>query len=354
MDLAIELTKNPKQKYADESSLGFGSIMTDHMFVMDYEQGKGWHSHRILPYGSFTFDPAAVVLHYAQEVFEGLKAYRNDQNEIRLFRQRDNFERLNRSAARMCMPAVEVQDVLQGLYRLLDIERDWIPKTPGTSVYIRPTMIATDETLGVHASRKYIFYIILSPSGMYYKNGLQPVSIYVEQEFVRACPGGTGEAKTGGNYAASILAGQRAQEKGYSQVLWLDGAERRYVEEVGAMNIFFVIDGVLVTPELTGSILPGITRDSIIRLAREMDIEVEQRRISMQEIVAASQNQSLMECFGTGTAAIVSPVGELHYDGRKIVINHGAMGAYTRRLYDRLTGIQYQGKDDTFGWMTTL
>lgn len=354
MELKINLTSAPKQKYTDESKLGFGAIMTDHMFTMDYEEGIGWHNHQIEPYAPFSFDPACVVLHYGQEVFEGLKAYRSEDNKIHLFRQRDNFERLNRSAARMGMPAVDIDQTLEYLYKLLDIEREWIPKSKGTSLYIRPTMIGTEETLGVKASKKYKFFIILSPSGLYYKNGLEPVPIYVEHEYTRACPGGTGEAKTGGNYAASILASEKANEKGYSQVLWLDGAQRKYVEEVGAMNIFFVIDGVLVTPKLNGSILPGITRDSIIKLAKSMDIEVEERQVSIEEIILANDKHSLMECFGTGTAAIVSPVGELYYKGDKMIINNGNMGSITQRLYDRLTGIQYEGIDDSFNWMTTF
>lgn len=354
MDITIELTKHPKEKFQDECKLGFGKLFTDHMFVMDYDQESGWHDARIVPYDNWAMDPATVVFHYSQEIFEGLKAYKTEDGRIRLFRQRDNFERLNRSCRRMCMAEVPVEDGLAALYKLLEIEKDWIPSSPGTSLYIRPFIFGTDVSLGVHASGKYRFCIILSPSGAYFQKGLAPVAIYVEEEYVRACPGGTGEAKTGGNYAASILAGNKAKKKGYSQVLWLDGVHRKYVEEVGAMNIFFVIDGVLVTPALSGSILPGITRDSIIKLAGAMGIQVEERRISIDEVMEANQKGKLQECFGSGTAAVVSPVGELCYKDDKITINQGKMGDITKSLYDRLTGIQYEGKDDTFHWTTIL
>lgn len=353
MDIKITLTDSPKSKFTDENTLGFGRIFTDHMFTMDYEEGKGWHNAQITPYHNFELDPATVVFHYGQEVFEGLKAYKDENGQVRLFRPEKNFARLNDSCERLCMAKINEQDVLEALIKLLEIDQDWIPTSLGTSLYIRPFIIATDVHLGVSASLKYTFAIILSPSGPYYKNGLAPVGIYVEDEYVRAAPGGTGAAKAGGNYAASILAGYKAKEKGYSQVLWLDPS-KEYVEEVGAMNIFFVIDGKLVTPSLTGSILPGITRDSVITLAKSLGIEVEERRIAIKEIADAHKNGTLNECFGTGTAAVISPVGELCFKGEKMVINDNKMGDIAQLLYSKLTDIQYKGEGDSFGWSMSL
>lgn len=353
MDIKITLTDNPKPKFTDESSLGFGRIFTDHMFTMEYKDGIGWHNAQITPYHNFSLDPAAVVFHYGQEVFEGLKAYKDADGNIRLFRPERNFKRLNDSCERLCMAKINEDDALEALIKLLEIEKDWIPTTLGTSLYIRPFIIATEVHLGVSASLEYTFAIILSPSGPYYKNGLAPVGIYVEDEYVRAAPGGTGSAKAGGNYAASILAGQKAKEKGYSQVLWLDPT-KTYVEEVGAMNIFFVIDGKLVTPMLNGSILPGITRDSVITLAKSLGYEVEERRIAIAEIADALKNGTLNECFGTGTAAVISPVGELCIKGEKMIINDNKMGDVARELYDKLTDIQYKGIGDSFGWSKAL
>lgn len=353
MDIKVTLTDNPKQKFTDEGTLGFGRIFTDHMFTMEYEEGKGWFNPQITPYHNFTLDPAAVVFHYGQEIFEGLKAYKDEKGTVRLFRAEKNFARLNSSCDRLCMARINEEDALMALEKLLEIEKDWIPTSLGTSLYIRPFMFGTDVRLGVSASTKYTFAIILSPSGPYYNNGLIPVSIYVEDEYVRAAPGGTGSAKAGGNYAASILAGQKAKEKGYSQVLWLD-ATRQYVEEVGAMNIFFVIDGKLVTPKLNGSILPGITRDSVITLAKDLGIPVEEKQIAISEIEEAHSKGILNECFGTGTAAVISPVGELFYKGKKMVINDNKMGDKAQLLYNKLTDIQYKGLGDKFGWSKTL
>lgn len=353
MNINITLTKEPKAKFTDENSLGFGRIFTDHMFTMEYEEGKGWHNAQIRPYENFSLDPATVVFHYAQEIFEGLKAYKDDSGVVRLFRPERNFARLNDSCVRLCMPEINEQDALLALEKLLEVEKDWIPTKLGTSLYVRPFIIATDVHLGVSASDKYLFAIILSPSGAYYKNGLAPVGIYVEDEYVRAAPGGTGAAKTGGNYAASILAGKKAKEKGYSQVLWLDPT-KQYVEEVGAMNIFFVIGDTLITPALNGSILPGITRDSVLTLAKSLGINVEEKRIAIEEIKEAYKNGSLKECFGTGTAAVISPVGELCYKGEKMVINNNKMGDISQLIYKTLTDIQYKGEGDKFNWSKTL
>lgn len=353
MNINITLTDNPKQKFTDESTLGFGKIFTDHMFTMEYEEGKGWHNAQIKPYSNFELDPATVVFHYGQEIFEGMKAYRDESGTVRLFRPEKNFERINHSSERLCMATVNEDDAMEALIRLLEVEKDWIPTSEGTSLYIRPFMIGTDVHLGVAASTKYLFAIILSPSGSYYANGLSPVGIYVEDEYVRAAIGGTGSAKTGGNYASSILASANAKKNGYSQVLWMD-TTKQFVEEVGAMNIFFVIDDTLVTPRLNGSILAGITRDSVITLAKDLGFTVEERQVAIEEIHTAYKNGKLKECFGTGTAAVISPVGELCYKGEKMVINDNKMGEISQLLYKKLTDIQYKGEGDKFNWTKTL
>ena len=349
--IPVTLTDYPKQKPADDSKLGFGKVFSDHMFIMDYELGRGWYDARVVPYGPFTMDPACTVFHYAQEIFEGMKCYRRKDGGLQLFRPRDNFERMNRSATRMGMPTIDVEQALAGLLALLKADADWVPSTPGTSLYIRPTMIATDVMLGVHASHTYRFYIICSPSGAYYAKGLAPVGIYVEPELVRAVKGGVGFTKTGGNYAASILAGDIAEKNGYEQVLWLDGKENKYIEEVGSMNMFFKFRDVLVTPPLLGSILGGITRDSIIKLARHMGVPVDERRITVQDVFDASQRGELEEAFGSGTAAVVSPVGRLAWKGQEILISDGKIGPLTQKFYDTLTGIQYGELEDPFGWV---
>ena len=349
--IPVTLTQNPKQKPADESKLGFGKIFTDHMFIMDYTLGRGWHDARVVPYGPFLMDPACTVFHYAQEIFEGMKCYRRKDGGLQLFRPRDNFERMNRSAARMGMPAIDVEQALAGLIELIKVDADWVPSAPGTSLYIRPTMISTDVMLGVHASHTYRFFIICSPSGAYYPKGLAPVGIYVEPELVRSVKGGVGFTKTGGNYAASILAADPAQKKGYEQVLWLDGKENKYVEEVGSMNMFFKFKDALVTPPLMGSILGGITRDSIIKLARQMGIAVEERLLSVQEVFDAADKGELEEAFGSGTAAVVSPVGRLAWNDKEITLSGGEIGAYTQKFYDTLTGIQFGEVEDPFGWV---
>ena len=350
----IRMTKAAtlKQKPVDESKLGFGKLFTDHMFMVNYDEGQGWHDARVVPYGSLSLDPACSVLHYAQEIFEGSKCYRAKEGGYHLFRIRDNFARMNRSALRMGMPALDQQLCMDGLRALLSVDKDWTPHADGTSLYIRPTMFATDPFLGVSAAKSYLFYIILSPSGAYYASGLAPVGIYVEDQYVRAVRGGIGFAKTGGNYAASILAGMEAKHKGYAQVLWLDGVEQRYIEEVGAMNMMFVLGNRIVTPALNGSILPGITRDSVIQLARRKGYSVEEKRLDIEQIVAAARSGELTEAFGTGTAAVVSPVNKLYYQGEDVAIGDGGIGKITMEMYNTLTGIQLGSLPDDMGWIT--
>ena len=350
--MKITLTKNKKVK-PDFSKLGFGKYFTDHMLVMNYHNGA-WEEPAIVPYDNFAMDPCTNVLHYGQGIFEGLKAYKTAEGKITMFRPYENFKRMNRSAQRLCMPQLDADLVVDCLKKLVEIEQDWIPTAPGTSLYIRPTMIANDKALGVHAAHDYIFFIILSPVGSYYAHGLAPTKILVEDTYVRATPGGTGEAKCMGNYAASILAGEIANQKGYDQVLWLDGVERKYVEEVGSMNIVFVIDGVVVTPALVGSILPGITRKSTIEVLREAGYKVEERRISIDEVVEAHKNGKLNEVFGTGTAAVISPVGVLNVGGKDLVINNNEMGEISKFAYDQITGIQTGRYADEFGWVVSV
>lgn len=335
-------------------NLPFGQYFSDHMFVMDYEEGKGWHDPRIVPYGPISLEPSAMVFHYAQEVFEGLKAYKGKNGQVRLFRPEKNFERLNRSDDRMAIPHIDEKLCLEGLKQLVSLDRDWIPEQEGASLYIRPFVIATDPYLGVRPSSTYKFMIICSPSGLYYPEGLAPVRIYVEDEYVRAVRGGTGFTKTGGNYASSIKAQVIAHEKGYSQVLWLDGVEQKYVEEVGSMNIFFKIDGEVVTPALNGSILSGITRMSTIELLKKWGVPVSEKRISIQEIADAYDAGKLEECFGTGTAAIISPVGELRWEDHVMHINNNQIGPVTQRLFDAITGIQTGTMEDEMNWVVTI
>ncbi len=353
MNIKITKTTAPKAK-PNPSELGFGIHFTDHMFVMEYTEGKGWHDPEIIPYGPISLDPSAMIFHYGQGIFEGLKAYKTESGEIKLFRPRNNMNRVNISNDRLCIPQIDVDFGVEAIKELVRIDADWIPEAPGTSLYIRPFIIATDPALGVRPSNTYKFIIILSPVGSYYKEGLNPVKLLVEKDYVRAVKGGIGYAKTPGNYAASLKAGQEAKEKGYSQVLWLDGVEKKYIEEVGAMNIFFKIDGEVLTPELNGSILAGITRDSSIEVLKSWGIKVSERRISIDEIYAAHANGKLEEVFGTGTAAVISPVGELNYDGKKITIGDGKIGETTQKLYDTITGIQSGKVEDTFGFTVTL
>lgn len=349
MKISVKKTNVPKIPPAD-LELTFGNVFTDHMFIMDYDPEIGWHSARIEPYAGFNLDPAVMVLHYGQSIFEGLKAYRKDDGDIQLFRPQENFKRLNRSAHAMCIPEIDEAFVLSALQQLLEIEEKWVPHTQGTSLYIRPTIIATDAHLGVCASKTYRFFIILSPVGAYYRTGFKPIKIWVANNLVRAVRGGVGEAKTAANYAASLFATETAVAKGYGQVLWLDAVEHRYVQEVGSMNIFFVIQNELVTPALDGSILQGITRDSVLHWAKSTGIKTVERKISIDEVIYAAKIGHLQEAFGTGTAAIISPVGELRYNGRKINIGKGEVGPLTAKVYDELQGIQYGRIEDKHGW----
>lgn len=352
--MEIRINKlNPDQlkpKPTDESNLGFGDIFTDHMFMIDYITGKGWIDARIDPYKNLSIDPAAMAIHYGQEIFEGLKAYRGKDDHIYLFRPRDNFIRMNRSASRVCMPELDIDLALDGMKKLIILDKDWIPRNEGTSLYIRPTMLATEPHLGVRPANQYLFFVIIGPVGAYYKEGLNPVKIYVEDKYIRAGKGGTGEAKTAGNYAASLLAAEEAKEKGFTQVLWLDAAERIFVEEVGTMNMFFVIDDEVITAPLTGSILPGITRDSVLQIVRHWGLKASERSLSIDEVIESAQNGKLKETFGTGTAAVISPVGQITYKNKDYVIAGGKMGELSQRLYNEIVAIQYGSKEDPFGW----
>jgi len=349
----IPVTRNPKPfpKPSADAKLAFGQIFTDHMFVMDYVKGKGWIDPRIEPYAPVCLAPSTMVFHYGQAVFEGLKAYRQPNGRIALFRPRLNFERMNQSNARLVIPPIDVDFCIHALKELVRLEADWVPSASGTSLYIRPFIIATDPCLGVRPADTYRFLIILSPSGAYYPQGINPVNIYVENEYVRAVRGGTGEAKTPGNYAASLIAQEKAYKAGYVQVLWLDGVHRRYIEEVGSMNVFFVIDGKLVTPALNGSILPGITRRTVLELSRSLGIETEERQIDIHELWSSAQKGRVSEAFGSGTAAVISPIGEMKYEDDQIVFNGGQIGELSQKFYDTITGIQYGFLPDSYGWM---
>ena len=350
MEIKYELAKTLKEKPADESKLGFGHIFTDHMFIMNYDIGEGWHDARIVPYGDISLSPAAMCLHYGQEIFEGLKAYRTAEGKIQLFRPDENFKRMNVSNERMVIPKINEQDAMEALMVLLNVEKDWVPYSEGASLYIRPFIIATDPYVGVRPADHYMFMIILSPSGAYYSTGLNPVKIYVESNYVRAVRGGTGFAKTAANYAISLAGQDEAHKQDYEQVLWLDGVERKYVEEVGSMNIFFVIDGEIITPALTGSVLSGITRKSAIEICRSKGYTVTERKITIQEVAEAYDAGKLDEVFGTGTAAVISPVGHLKWEDKIMEINDNKIGQISQMLYDTMTGIQWGKIPDEFGW----
>lgn len=353
MEIKITKTTNPGTM-PPESELGFGRVFSDHMLIMDYEYGIGWHNARIVPFGNISLHPASTVLHYGAEIFEGLKAYRTESGSVQLFRPLENIRRMNRSAERMCLPELDENMALELLETFVKLEERWVPHSFGTSLYLRPYMFGNDETLGVHTVHRATFMIIASPSGSYYKEGINPVKIMIEDEDVRTVRGGTGYAKCGGNYAASTRAGERANKKGYSQVLWLDGVERKYIEEVGAMNVMFKIDGEIVTPVLTGSILPGITRNSCITVLRDLGYKVSERLLSVDELMAAIEDGRLEEAWGCGTAAVVSPIGRLMYRDVEHVIGGEKIGEVTQRLYDILTGIQWGLKEDTHGWVHKL
>ena len=346
-----DTTLKPKP---DFKTLGFGKVFSDHMFLMNYTAGQGWHDPRIVPYGPFTLEPSAMVFHYAQEVFEGLKAYRTADGRIQLFRPIDNARRLNDSCERLCIPAIDENLFVEAVKTLVAVDREWVPDQPGTSLYIRPFIIATDASLGVHASHTYLFCIITGPVGAYYAEGINPVRIYVEDDDVRAVKGGTGYTKCGGNYAASIRAGERAEKQGYAQVLWLDGVHRKYIEEVGSMNVMFKVGGKIITPQLTGSVLPGITRRSCLELLRDWGYAVEERLITAQELFDAADSGKLEEAWGTGTAAVISPIGEMGWEGRHVVVNGGEIGSLAHKLYDTLVGIQWGTEPDPYGWTIQL
>ncbi len=353
MEIKITKTTKPKVMPAEET-LGFGKVFTDHMLLVDWTKEEGWKDARIVPFGRISLHPASTVLHYGAEIFEGLKAYRRADGGVQLFRPMENVKRMNRSAERMSLPQMDEEDMLQLITAFVKLEERWIPKSFGTSLYLRPFLFGNDEALGVHAVHSATFMLIASPSGSYYKEGINPVGIMIEDEDVRTVRGGTGYAKCGGNYAASTRAGERAAQKGYSQVLWLDGVERKYVEEVGAMNVMFKINGKIVTPKLTGSILPGITRKSCITVLEALGYEVEERLLSVDELTSALKDGSLEEAWGCGTAAVVSPIGKLAYGEKEYLVGGGKIGEVTQRLYDILTGIQWGRVEDTFSWVYKL
>jgi branched-chain amino acid aminotransferase len=340
-------TKKPKPK---DSELTFGTVFTDHIFVMDFQEEKGWYDPRVEPYGPFPLDPAAAVLHYAQAVFDGLKAFRRRDGQVRLFRPQKHVERLIQSSQRLCIPPLDPDIALKSLVTLVGIEKDWVPSTVGTSLYVRPTIIASEPFLGVRPAKSYIYYVILSPVGAYYPEGINPVKILVVDKYVRAVEGGVGGAKTGVNYAASLYAAEEAKHAGFTQVLWLDGRERKYIDEVGTMNIMMKIGDEIVTPPLSGTILAGVTRDSALTLMRDWGLRVSERPVTIDEVAAAARKGTLEEVWGTGTAAVISPVGELAYKGERLVINGGRIGTLTQKLYDAIVGIQYGTAPDTRGW----
>jgi branched-chain amino acid aminotransferase len=342
---ATTLKKKPK-----DGELGFGQLFTDHMFLADFQEEKGWYDPRVEPYGPIPMDPAAAVLHYAQAVFDGLKAFRGVDGKVRLFRPDKHVERMNNSARRLCIPPLDPEMALASIVALVGLDRDWVPRTVGTSLYVRPTVIANEAFLGVRPARSYIYYVILSPVGAYYPEGMAPVKIRVEEKYVRAVEGGLGAAKTGANYAASLMAGEEAKHSGYTQVLYLDGVHRRYLDEVGTMNMMVKIGDEVLTPPLSGTILAGVTRDSVLTLLRDWGIRATERPIGIDEVVAAHKSGTLAEAWGTGTAAVISPVGELAYRGEKMVIGGGQIGPLTQRLYDAIVGIQYGKTPDPHNW----
>ena len=351
MNEPIRITRSTTTKRKPkDSELTFGTVFTDHMFLMDFHEEKGWYDPRVEPYGPFSLDPATAVLHYAQALFEGLKAFRGADGRIRLFRPQKHAERLNVTARRLCIPTIEPELILRSWTTLVDVDRDWVPSSVGTSLYIRPTVIASEPFLGVRPAKRYVYYVILSPVGAYYPEGINPVKIKVIDDYVRACPGGLGEAKTGGNYAASLLAAEEAKHEGFTQVLWLDGVHRKYLEEVGTMNLMLRLGDEVITPPLAGTILAGVTRDSALTLLRDWGVRVSERAVSIDEVAAAARAGTLQEVWGTGTAAVISPVGELAYRGERIVIHDGKIGELTKRLYDAIVGVQYATAPDTHGW----
>ncbi|MFD0694523.1 branched-chain amino acid aminotransferase [Paenibacillus sp. GCM10027628] len=349
--IRIERNEQGKAMPTAEQGLGFGRYFTDHMLLLDYEEEKGWHDPRIVPYAPISLDPAAMVFHYGQAVFEGLKAFYSENGEIRLFRPDQNAKRLNRSSERLQMPPIDETFIVEAIRTLVQVDANWVPRKKGASLYIRPFVIATEAVLGVRSSSRYLFVVILSPVEAYYEEGLQPINILVENHYARAVQGGTGGAKTSGNYAGSLKAQAIAKEKGYAQVLWLDAIQKTYLEEVGSMNVFFRIGGEVITPDLSGSILAGVTRDSIIRLLGDWGVPVTERKISITEIVQAYEDGTLQEAFGTGTAAVITPIGSLLWEDKQMLVQGGHSGELTQKLYDTITGIQSGRLADSHGWM---
>ncbi|ATR22726.1 Branched-chain amino acid aminotransferase [Roseomonas mucosa] len=352
-DIRVTRTQAPKQR-PDDAELSFGKVMTDHMFLMDYEEGKGWHDPRIVPYGPLSMDPATSVLHYGQTVFDGLKAFRGQDGTVRLFRAQRHAERLNRSCAALCIPPMDPELIRRSFEELVAVDHDWVPRRAGTSLYIRPTVVATEVQLGVHPAHRLTYFVICSPVGAYYKEGVKPVRILATDKYVRAVRGGLGEAKTAANYAASLAAAQDAEAQGYTQVLWLDGVERRYLDEVGTMNIMVKIGDEVITPPLAGTILDGVTRNSILTLLHDWGVKASERPVTIDEVMQAGRDGTLREMWGTGTAAVVSPVGMLGYKGEKVVINGGETGPLTQKLYEAIVAIQYGTAPDAHGWTSEV
>lgn len=357
MQLKIQTTATRKKKPQDDS-LNFGKYFTDHMFQMNYDPQHGWHDPRIGPYEALALDPAAAVLHYGQALFEGLKAYRGKDGQVRLFRVDRHAERFARSAERLCVPPVPLEQTIAALRAFVRVEKEWVPSAPGTALYLRPAIIGTEAFLGVRAATCYTFFIIASPVGAYYSGGIKPLRLWVERDHIRAARGGLGAAKTGANYVASLLAFEQAKQRGYDQVLWLDAEHRNYLEEVGTMNACVVIADELITPPLEGSILAGVTRECVLALARKWGVRTSERPLGLDEVLAAAQRGTLQEIFGCGTAAVISPVGELGYrDGQgeqHVVINGRKMGPLATRLYNEITGIQFGTMQDPYGWLTSI
>jgi branched-chain amino acid aminotransferase len=355
MSEAIRITRaTVKKKRPKDGELGFGSVFTDHMFLVDFQEEKGWYDPRVEPYGPLSLDPATAVLHYGQGLFEGLKAFRGRDGKIRLFRPEKHAERLNRTAHRMCIPPLETDLILKSWTTLVGVDRDWVPSSVGHSLYIRPTIIASEPFLGVRPAKEYLYFVILSPVGAYYPEGMNPVKIKVIDKYVRAVPGGLGEAKTSANYAASLYAAEEAKHEGFTQVLWLDGVHRKHIEEVGTMNIMLRIGDEVITPPLAGTILAGVTRDSVLTLLREWGLRVSERAISIDEVREAAHRGTLREVWGTGTAAVISPVGELAFQRERIVVGGGGIGELTQKLYDAIVGIQYGTAPDPRGWTVVV
>ncbi len=352
-NFTVTRTEKPKRK-PDPNSLVFGTLFTDHMFEMCYNTDKGWHDGKIIPYGPLSLDPSSSIFHYAQGMFEGLKAYKAADGRVLLFRPESNAQRTTVTNERICIPHMEEDLMVEAIKAVVDVDRDWIPDAEGTSLYIRPFIIATEPYLGVRPSSNFKFYIILSPVGAYYQGGIKPTKILVEDKYVRAAEGGTGFAKVGGNYAASLKAQEEANKKGYAQVLWLDGIAREYVEEIGTSNAFFKIDGEVITPPLSGTILPGITRDSALKLLRHWGVKTTEKKLKIQDVYDAHAAGKLEEVFATGTAAVISPVGELCWKDRVIIINNNEIGELSAKLYNEISAIQYGKTKDEFGWVVEV